>query len=109
MRGISEIGASNPANSRLAESYTVAPHPMREGKSFEKVLEGIKGPPAKIDFDLHGEILTLQHSIFRGKELTPRDLLLYQIRVGQFNLGVELYSKLAESASATVRRFEQGQ
>ena len=47
--------------------------------------------------------------IMTGVQLTAREMLLYQIRVGEFNLRVELLSKCAEACNASLRKLQQGQ
>ena len=48
----------------------------------------------------------MQIKTLQSNQLSPRDLLLLQVEVGRFNMGVELVGKVAESASATIRRLQ---
>lgn len=63
---------------------------------------GSKAWPKKDGLSLEN----LQQQLINAPELNPRQLLLYQIKVGQLGLRVELISKLAESATATVRKLQ---
>lgn len=47
--------------------------------------------------------------VMAGVQFTSRELLLYQIRVGEFNLKVELVAKCAEAFNASLRKLQQGQ
>jgi hypothetical protein len=53
------------------------------------------------------EILTLQTRLLGAKELSPKELIVYQVKASQFGLQVELLSKVSESIVATVRKFQQ--
>ncbi len=59
--------------------------------------------------DLHAEMVQFRDKIVQGKEFNHQELLYYQVRAGEFGMKVELYSKLAESLSSTLKRFQQGQ
>jgi|GEM_PF-3595749 len=59
--------------------------------------------------DLHRDIQKLGTDLVQGKEIPARELLVYQMKLGSFNQRVELVSKLAESAMATLRKFQQQQ
>jgi len=91
----------------LAKRGSVDKVTKAQGKTFKEVFEGLINGLGKTDF--HKEMATLQHSLKGGKHLAPRELLLYQIKAGQFGLRVELVSKLAESAVSTLRKFQGNQ
>lgn len=55
------------------------------------------------------EIQEIQKSILNGKELSGKDLILYQIKTGHFSMRVELVSKVAEAAVSTVKKFQNPQ
>lgn len=55
------------------------------------------------------EIQNLQHQVLTSKTISPRDLIVYQIKVSQFGLHTELISKVAESASSTLKKLQSGQ
>lgn len=59
--------------------------------------------------DLHKDIIAVQRSLESGRSMPMQDLVLYQIKAGQFNLRVELISKMGESVMSTLRKFQQGQ
>lgn len=90
----------------------VSPVTPGKAKPFTEVLsevrlEGIMGGAfSKNGF---GELQQLQQKILKTQNPTARDLLLYQVRAAQFGMGVELVSKIAESVSATIRKFQSNQ
>ena len=57
--------------------------------------------------DLHQELVSLQEGILSGRKFTPQELLLYQIKASEFGMEVEMISKLGETLTSTLRRFEQ--
>jgi hypothetical protein len=57
---------------------------------------------------LQRDLNNFSQGIMSGKTYSSKDLIVYQIKAGQFGLGVELVSKLAESVSSTVKKLEQG-
>lgn len=57
---------------------------------------------------LQKDLNSFTQGIMSGKTYSSKDLIVYQIKAGQFGLGVELVSKLAESVSSTVKKLEQG-
>lgn len=84
----------------------------RDKQSFNDVLEEIRNQPkldSMLGLDLHRDINTLKADLMAGRKIAPAELLLYQIKVGQFGLRVELLSKVAEGFLSTVRKFQQGQ
>jgi hypothetical protein len=74
--------------------------------SFNEVLKGVSSGNDIIS--LQKDLKTFTEGVVSGKSFSPRDLIIYQIKAGQFGLGVELVSKVAESASATIKKLEQG-
>lgn len=80
--------------------------------SFKETLEAVGGNQ-KVDAVMGGtlqrDIQMLQADLLTGRKLSASELLLYQIKVGQFGLRVELLSKVAEGLLGTVRKFQQGQ
>lgn len=67
---------------------------------YEKVLSGTR------QADLNEHIAGIQNRVLQGEQFSPRELLLLQVSVGRFNMQVELVSKVAESANATLRRLQ---
>lgn len=55
------------------------------------------------------ELGQMKAKALQGAKLSARDLILYQIKAAEFGLGVELVSKVAESVSVTVRKFQNNQ
>lgn len=70
--------------------------------SFKEVLGTVGG-------GFHAELNHLQKNLISGAKVAPEKLLLYQIKVGQFGMRVELVSKIAESMLSTVRRLQSTQ
>ncbi|MDZ4786194.1 MAG: hypothetical protein SGJ02_08975 [bacterium] len=97
-------GLKNSVNvlSSKAVAEIVAPSKV-EGKSFGDIFN-----KASNTQDIHKDLIRLTNAMLSGKNLSPQELLFYQIRAGQFGLQVELLSKLGESLSATVKKLEQG-
>ncbi|MCB0353123.1 MAG: hypothetical protein KDD64_06340 [Bdellovibrionales bacterium] len=56
---------------------------------------------------LHEQLSSFQKGVLNGQLFSPQELLKFQIQAGQFGLRVELISRVAESASATIRKFQQ--
>jgi hypothetical protein len=48
----------------------------------------------------------LSHEITNGTKLSSQELLLYQMRVGEYGMQVELVSKVAESMNASLRKLQ---
>ena len=67
---------------------------------YEKILSGVQ------QTDLNEQIGGVQKRVLQGEQFSPRELLLLQVSVGRFNMQVELVSKVAESANATLRRLQ---
>ena len=78
------------------------------GKSFKEVLHSIdsKAHSTKIPADPFQAMNQLTERVLRGDKLNSRELLLYQVKAGQFGMHVELISKVAESGSASVRKLQ---
>ena len=81
------------------------------GPTFQEILaQAISQPAAGLTGpDLYPQLVKLQADLMRGKSFNPRELLGYQIMAGQFNLRVEMLSKVAESASAAIKKFQTPQ
>lgn len=81
-------------------------------KSFNQIMQELSGAGGKrTDLwsnSLHKELVNFQQMVQSGKHLSPQQLLVYQIKAGQFGIRVELISKVAESVNATTRRFQSG-
>ncbi len=58
---------------------------------------------------LEGEVKTMRGTLSTKKTLNPRELLYYQVRIGEYGLTVELLSKTAESALTTLRKLQNPQ
>ncbi len=97
------MSAIPPLNSNILPPKVAAS--QLSGAQFKETLNANK----PVGLDAHAELVALRDKILQGGKLEPKQLLYYQIRAHQFGLGVELVSKVGESVSATVRRFEQGQ
>lgn len=70
-----------------------------EGKSFSKLLEGIRK-------DSFSELLTLRQSITAHHKPELKDLMYLQMRAGELQLQVELVSKIADGMLGVFRRLQ---
>lgn len=101
------------AMAKVAETAKNLPaQGSKAGVSFQQVLEKTKAAdnvPQVKSGDAFAEIQAMQKSIMSAKELSGKDLILYQIKAGQFNLRVEMLSKVAEGVVGTFRKFQNPQ
>jgi hypothetical protein len=102
------LQAATVINTPISPS-AVSPNPpkdfqeaMRECKGFS-CLDGVLGQ------SLHEDLVKMQAQVLKGGSMPARDLLLYQVRVGELNLRIELMSKLADSLLTTCRKLQNGQ
>jgi len=59
--------------------------------------------------DLNFDNSAIEQALFQGRKISTAELLLYQVRMGRFGLGVELVSRLAEGLLAALRRLQNNQ
>lgn len=98
------MAAATKISAVTAAAPEIKPLPVEvKGKSFQEIKEALGGK------DLFSEIRTLQQNLLNGKGLTARELIFYQIKAGQFNLRVELFSKVAEGLVSTIKKFQNQQ
>ncbi len=100
---MSAIGAAVQLGSKSITS--AAPKVLgvnRIGQSFSQVMQGVGGK------DLQQSIDQMQSQIVDGAKMSHQDLMRYQIQVYRLGMHVEMYSKVAEGLSASVRKL-QGQ
>ena len=95
LKSVSGVSPANVAQSSLVH------------KSFNSVLQGVAGGSGSF-IELQKDISRFSQKVLTGVELKPRELIIYQIKAGQFGLGVELVSKVGESLSTTIKRLKQG-
>ena len=100
----SNIAALSSVSENL-RSISHTPAVKQGGPKFSEVLDKIRVQGAG-GTDLFKDISTMQQRIVQGGNVTPRELILYQITAGQFNLRVELVSKVAESVMVSLRKFQ---
>ena len=77
---------------------------------FQDVLERAvqqKTTPAAIPRDPFQAMGQLSTRLLRKEAISPRELLLYQMRAGEFGVRVELASKVAESFNTALRKLQQ--
>lgn len=55
----------------------------------------------------HREMIAFEKQLLSNKKISPRELLMLQMRVGNYGLRIEMVSKLAEAGVAGLRKFEQ--
>jgi len=89
-----------------ATSHPLAPQPSG-GRTFDEVLR--QTTPGPFDLQVHSELLQVERAVAGGKGVPLADLINIQIKAGQFGLRVELLSKVAESATTTLRKLQSGQ
>lgn len=79
-------------------------------KSFAGLLrEKISKLDSIVGEQAFHDLMVMRQRAMSAKEISPKDLILYQIKSSEFGLGVELLSKVAESVSTTVRKFQSNQ
>ena len=79
-----------------------------QGGRFEQVLQAkLDGLSQLLGGDAN-QLQKIEAGIMRGQKLSAPELLVYQIKAGQFGLRVELVSKLAESLAGSWRRLQSG-
>jgi len=79
--------------------------PPRE--SFGVILEKVFNS-SEIGSGFNTRLTAIQTRALSGANFTPRDLILLQMQMGRFNMQVELVSKVAESATTTLRKIQNG-
>ena len=102
--------ALSNANAALLLSGPPAVAPTPGPPSFRDLFDKLSTRLESQDIlgvSVHSQIQTTAKQIEAGKEMSTRELLLYQIRLGQLGLRVELLSKAAEAGLSTVRRLQQ--
>ena len=109
--GMREVSPVSLNSTPEAQTAKLTEKHKAQGPKFQEVMDQITSQPAAgfTGPDLYPQLVKLQADIMRGKTLNPRELLGYQIMAGQFNLRVEMLSKVAESASAAVKKFQTPQ
>lgn len=89
-------GSSGPITAAQKSGFDQLFERLSQSKELSSVF-GSKG---------HEEILQFQNRALQGEGLSPRELLLYQVKAGEFNMRVELVSKAAESLLGTVKKLQ---
>lgn len=82
---------------------TVPPGRDSFATTLEKVFKS-----SEIGSGFNNRLTEIQKRALSGATFTPRDLILLQMQMGRFNMQVELVSKVAESATATLRKIQNG-
>jgi hypothetical protein len=109
---VSAIQPLTLSQSALSQSSSVAPatpKPTGPAQGFKELFDKLaSGPNSKDVFSnaLHKELGAIQQKAIGGGALEARELLLYQIKSSNFNLRVELVSKLSESLLGTLRKLQ---
>ena len=104
------VGSISPGMSITALPTQPVAAPKKPG-GFDAVWTKVGEEVSKNDLfglGLHQELTKVGQAIAGGRDLSARELLLYQVRAGQLGLRVELVSKVAESGLQTVRKLQQG-
>lgn len=71
------------------------------GQTFDKVMNSLKQGT-----DLHATLEKIGSKIGGAKGVAPEMLIQYQVAMSRYQLKIELVSKVAESASATVKKLQ---
>ena len=98
------IGLSPSVSNVKAAS--VGESAIAKGKQFSNVLQEARNEKVwsgLISSESFRDLRNLQNKILHSQLISPKDLILYQIKSSQFGLGIELVSKVAESVSASIR------
>ncbi|MCB0330296.1 MAG: hypothetical protein KDD70_11540 [Bdellovibrionales bacterium] len=73
--------------------------------SFQDALSGAQ-QALKVPRDPFQAMKVLTERVTSGAQMKPRELLMFQIRAGEYGMTVELVSKVAESGSSSLRRLQ---
>ena len=110
MLTINSISSSNiPASSaaKVQSSHSVGG--ADSAIKFKAVMQSVReAAPNRAD-DVYTGLVRMQERILGGEYIKPNELIVYQIKAGEFNLRVELASKVAESVMTTFRKFQNTQ
>lgn len=88
----------------LAKRETKFARSKQPGKTFQSYLNELQAEPRA------GQLLSsLKGTLAKGQRLQPAELLLYQIKAGEYRLRVEIAAKAADAVLGTVRRFQNNQ
>jgi len=100
---------------RLHQLKSGLPTPVGQGTGgtqkspdFGHVLAQIRQDTqsAKVSADPFAAMRELTQRIESGTRISSKELLLYQIRAGEYGMRVELVSKLADSANSSLKRLQ---
>jgi type III secretion system YscI/HrpB-like protein len=69
--------------------------------------ESVAGQP-KFDQIMH-DLERMEQRLVSGGKIEAKELLLYQMKISRFSMGVELVAKVAEGVSATLRKLQGNQ
>lgn len=80
----------------------------QKGPDFGQVLAQIRQDTqsAQVSRDPFAAMRELTQKIESGTSISSKELLLYQIRAGEYGMRVELVSKLADSANSSLKRLQ---
>lgn len=93
-------------------SYSLNTTRSHRAKADKKILPTPQINPEIIGskFELiYQQIKNIESRVESGQSLSIQELLSYQIKAAHFSLGIELVSKVAESASSTIRKLQSNQ
>ena len=74
-------------------------------KDFSTVLNEVQ---AKSKGDLHDTVQQMEQQVLGGKDVSTKDLIVFQITAQRFGMHIELVTKVAESVSGTIKKFQTG-
>ena len=103
--------AVNLASNHL-QSATLFAQNNNSKLNFKSIYEGIIKSPEYIGLNKNSNLETISKikmNIQNSKNVSGRELLLYQIQINEINLKIELLSKSADSAIGLVRKLQNPQ
>ncbi|MCI5066669.1 hypothetical protein MRY87_13190 [bacterium] len=101
----------------MVSGVGVQPMSGASGKSFQEVMRSLDSPaagatqptgapPVRVPEDPFLAMQDLARRVVGGENLSSHELLVYQVRAGEFGMNVELVSKVAESVGASLRKLQ---
>lgn len=93
-------------------STTTIPPAVTERRTTERVFTHVldaKRSESRSDTPLSTSIDRVRDRLAHGREVSPAELITYQVQVQNLSLRVELCSRLAECLVSTVKKLQVGQ
>jgi len=101
-----KIQVSSEISSQIKTPESI-PAQGKGGVAFGEVFEGIK---QKLGLnEAHQATVGIQQKLISQTNVSPQQLLLYQIKVHELNIRTELLSKVGETLTSSVRKLQSSQ